>query len=64
MSLSLSSRAVSILLPISLAIGAADGFYGYRVMKSQEAVASQHRVEMERIKQSLDRAEDNYTDLI
>jgi chromosome segregation ATPase len=59
----LSSRAVSILLPLALVIGAADGFYAYRTMKMQDAVASQHRAEIEKLNQSLDKAKGNFADL-
>ena len=61
--LSLSSRAVSILLPLSLVIGAADGFYAYRMMKAQAAVASHNRAEIEKLSQSLDKAKENFSDL-
>lgn len=64
----LSSRAVSILLPLSLVIGAADGFYAYRTIKTQEAVASQHgadisqhRADIEKLNQNLDKAKENFS---
>lgn len=59
----LSSRAVSILLPLSLVIGAADGFYSYRTIRAQEAVATEHRAEIERLNQSLNKARESFSDL-
>jgi chromosome segregation ATPase len=66
----LSSRAVSILLPLSLVIGAADGFYAYRTIKTQEAVASQHGADIsqhgadiEKLNQNLNKAKENFSDL-
>jgi chromosome segregation ATPase len=59
----LSPRAVTVLLPLALVIGAADGFYAYRTMKTQETVATQHRAEIERLSQNLDKARENYSDL-
>lgn len=61
--LSLSSRAVSILLPLSLVIGGADGFFAYRMMKTQATVASQHAAEIDKLSQSLDKAKESYADL-
>lgn len=59
----LSSRAIAILLPLSLGIGAADGFYAYRTIKTQEAVASQHAAALENLNQSLEKAKEKFSDL-
>ena len=59
----LSSRAVAILLPLSLVIGAADGFYAYRTTKTQETFTIQQRAELDRLNQNLDKARESYSDL-
>lgn len=61
--LSLSSRAVSILLPLSLVIGGADGFFAYRMMKTQATVAGQHAAEIDKLRQSLEKSKESYADL-
>jgi len=59
----LSIRAVTILLPLALVIGAVDGIYSYRTTKTQETLAIQQRAEIEQLNQNLGKARENYSDL-
>lgn len=64
--LSLSPLAVSTMLALSLVIGAADGFYSYRLTKTQqrmEAAVSQHEETLQNLNHGITEAKNNYLDL-